>query len=268
MIKKLTVLAAGGLLFGSAHAQQFMWPPLPPVPVWVVPGTMQPLPAQLPPQVPPQFLLPQNVPFPTPFWFWYAPPPGVEPFVKALPTAPLPRGAEVKEDTGKELKNEKPVADVSAPSPSAVVKDAVSAPEPAQPRVAEPAVPVAAEAPTPPAPTVAQPEPEKLPQEAARPPEPPILAKPAPETPPEHGSPAAASPAPTTGPAPVLAAPAKAPVAGPKVRSPDKTGVQSSPTGQPAPETVAAKKADNGKPKSVKKSRKLCWKDGRLDVCE
>jgi len=49
--------------------------------------------------------------------------------------------------------------------------------------------------------------------------------------------------------------------------TPTENMPQAAAEAKPAREAIAPKKAKTAKKKSTKKVRKLCWKDGRLDVC-
>jgi hypothetical protein len=222
VINKWVVLLASGFVVGQALAQQAPWPApsMPYVPFWVVPAPTQP--------VPPQFLLPKNVPFPMPFWLWYAPPPGAVPFPQALP-APGVAKAEAKSEAKAEV-------------PPEVV------PAPAQPEKAVlPPEPVISQAVAPPGPSTEAPEATLVEQ----------VAESLPKTEPKAKVQASS--------VPVRHAVART---ASKPQSAPAKAVVTTPKSTPVKKASAQPGSSASKPKAAKKTRKLCWKDGRLDVCE
>jgi hypothetical protein len=99
-----------------ALAQQPSWPPpaMPYIPFWVPNPPAQPL--------APRFLPPSAVPFPMPFWFWYAPPPGttapVAPQMGAVPQANRPAPA-APAQVGSEPSPAVPAPTAAMPPPEA-----------------------------------------------------------------------------------------------------------------------------------------------------
>ncbi|MCP5278218.1 MAG: hypothetical protein H6935_07645 [Thiobacillus sp.] len=237
--------AVGFLAGGQVMAQQLPWPvnTMPYVPYWVVPAPLQPM--------PPRFLSPQQVPFPMPFWFWYAPAPGIVtlPELKHASDQIPPQVRDVhKSEVAKEAASGPAAMQLAAPAQ--VTPPQVTPPQESQVRPEMTVPDMAAREPEPaaekpvPAPQTetlqevqSAPQPEEQPRAEIKPVPSPVAEQPevARET-------------------KVLHMPAKAPVPGPKVQA------------RKAPSTRSSVVAS--KPKPAKKSRKLCWKDGRLDVCE
>lgn len=232
MTNRLTLCLLAGFLAGQASAQQAAWSPSQAsyVPLWVVPAPVQP--------VPPPYLLPQRVPFPMPFWMWFAPPPGMPWAIPVPPTgvqaaAGPPARLEAPAPTGMPAAGAPPAvtpAPVKPDLPAPVPSDAAP---PVEKSVAVPAVQPEVVAST----AAAKPDPAKV--EAAR------------ET---TGAPAQL---PTKVPVkPVETPKAKTPAPKTERTTPKRTGAPVNAKVVPAPAKPAGK------------TRKLCWKDGRLDVCE
>lgn len=228
MVKNWIVLLAGGCVMGQVHAQQGPWTA--PAPPYV-PYWVVPAPNQA---VPPRFLPPQQVPFPMPFWFWYAPAPGTLPFPQMKPatgeTKPVapPEAAPAPVQAEKVVPAAAPASEVSAPQAALPPGPADKAPEPA---VME---------------RTAMPTPEPVPDRRTASPQ--VQAA---EPPARKAAKSVSAPA---------SAPLKAPVAKAKTSDMVAAGAAKKP--------VAQTNTVTSKPKPAKKSRKLCWKDGRLDVCE
>ncbi|MEW6676428.1 MAG: hypothetical protein AB1421_00775 [Pseudomonadota bacterium] len=232
---KKIVLGVLGLVFSAqAIAQAAGAAGMPYVPLWVLQPQPQwvPLPLAMPQGGTVQVLPPRQVPYPTPFWMWYVPGPA-----PASVPAPAPRqqpGAQV-------------VSPAAAGGNSPGLEQKSAAPTPVTLPNMDAALPT---------PTSAGVEPAAL-QPAAK-----EALQPGPAAYDETAS-AIGQPVALSEPEP---APALVPVA--KARTAVKQRSNAS-TAAATPKTVVASPAKAGKAgNNGKKSRKLCWMNGRLDVCD
>jgi hypothetical protein len=252
VVNKVFVGMLGLVVAAQASAQAVGPVGIPYVPMWVMQPQPQWMPIPplalpqggavpvLPPrQVPPQLVSAHQMPYPTPFWMWYVPSPAPAPASTPAPVAGQTRSP------------------AAAPAVLPATEQKTEVPQPVLPPIVE-AVPVS----PPPAPTPAPVEPVAGQSAATVHPAPEVSQAVAPEGV-RAASGATAQPTPSSEPqpAPALVPPAKARTAA-KQRS---TGGPAS-TRANATSALPAKAGKNGT--NGKKSRKLCWKNGRLDVCE
>jgi hypothetical protein len=229
-------------------------PALPYVPLWMLTPPSQPL--------APRFVPPGAVPFPMPFWLWYAPPPGtvLHPAAAAKPVAAVPTQASPA--TPSEALPPAAAVPASAVAPAAQEETKESAHEEVKVEVREMTQ-------TAPVPT----SPEKVEAKTASPEEPATTqAEAAPATTPEFKIEAK----PEIGPVPFVQAvampEAKAhakTAAKPQLRHAPKAEARTKkrPAAKQVPLRQAMDKTNAAPVKQSKKARKLCWQDGRLDVC-
>jgi hypothetical protein len=222
----------------QAWAQEPPWlvQGAPYVPFWIMP-----VPNQAIPVLPPRYLPPREVPFPMPFWYWYAPPPGGQ-ALQERPAAPAEAKGEARSEARPETRSEQTPPAVpmeTTVSSQETVQSPVPPPSDATVHGEAPRIEAAGEQPDP----VAVPVPEPKTEAKAEPVAAPI---PAPMKPPQEQVSQKA-----------VSVPKANTARKPLVTPVQPAAVASTTTPKPA-----------SKPASTKKARKLCWKNGRLDVCE